>query len=335
MKIHVALSTNERYAIGATVAAAGVAAYAKTDTEIEFHLFTEQVSDKSFARFESTVKSLHPNCRAIRHECTEEILSGLPYWAGSRMAAVRCYYASLLPDVDWCLYLDCDVLYFASVEEHFSFCDDRFYACVVQEESVETRQCECRWIRENCDININDSEYFNSGVILFNFKQMRKDGIPNRLATFFSEHKQIPSPDQDALNAVLGGNVKMLPQKFNRIQVLLTDSKLDERPVIHYVSGNPWIKRYMEVASNRFFLWHQFADKFVWHKEGDSLKYCFKWHQLFIKKSLFFFMKMPLVNIVFCLALRVMGYRRAFAWRDAQVRFDCTKKMIHKILEVA
>ena len=118
--LNIALSSNERYMPGALVAAAGVAVYAKPDTPLHFHLFTEGIKDETFEHFASTLKRLHAKSNVSRHECDESILGGLPYWAGSRMAAVRCHYATLMPDVDWCLYLDCDILYLASVEEHFS-----------------------------------------------------------------------------------------------------------------------------------------------------------------------------------------------------------------------
>lgn len=319
---NIAVSCNERYVPGALVALAGVAVHAKPETALEFHVFTEGVKDESIAFMRATLKRLHPNCELEQHVCDENLLKGLPYWAGSRMAAVRCYYATLMPDVDWCLYLDCDVLYLASVEEHFSYRDENVYACVVQEESAKTRREECAWIH---DERVNDSNYFNSGVVLFNFKKMREDGIPKRLVQFFKDHPDVPSPDQDALNATFAGNIKLLPQKFDRLQIYLTDEKMSEHPVVHYVCGNPWLPKYGVVMNNRFRLWHAFADRYIWQKRGESYRRLFSRKMLVIKWLLYWVLRLPIVGCVgaeLCQRAGLTG--NAKKWRWSQVGCDIT-----------
>lgn len=335
VRLHIALSANERYMPGALVAAAGVAVYAKLGTALHFHLFTEKVRKESFDFFANTLKRLHANTEVTRHECDEKILTDLPYWAGSRMAAVRCHYATLMPEVDWCLYLDCDVLYLSCVDEHFSYRDESVYACVVQEEHVPTRLDECRWISENCGVDVPDEEYFNSGVVLFNLKKMREDSVPNKLFDFFGAHPNVPSPDQDALNTVLVGHIKLLPPKFDRLQIYLTDERLKERPVIHYVSGNPWLPKCGEVASYRFRLWHGFADKYIWGKMGESYGRLFSKKILIIKYASYHLLKIPFVWRFFVAILyKLKLIICPIWWREAQVSFDISKEMVWSILEL-
>ena len=96
---HIAVSCNERYVPGALVALAGVAVHSNADTKLVFHVFTENVKDESFDFMCKTVKRLHSESEFKQQVCDESVLAGLPYWAGSRMAAVRCHYATLMPDV--------------------------------------------------------------------------------------------------------------------------------------------------------------------------------------------------------------------------------------------
>ena len=326
---HIAISANERYMPGALVAAAGVAVYAKPDTPLRFHLFTERVKDETFEFFAATLKRLHKNTVVSRHECDERILDGLPYWAGSRMAAVRCHYATLMPDVDWCLYLDCDVLYLASVEEHFSYRDENAYACVVQEESAKTRQDECKWISAHCGIDVRGENYFNSGVVLFNLKKMRQDEIPKRLIQFFRNHPDVPSPDQDALNATFSGKVRMIPSKFDRLQILLDDAKMMERPVVHYVCGNPWLPKLGVVANNRFRLWHRFADKYIWEQRGESCRRCFSKVLLVLKFVFYWVLKTPMVGNLFAHVMQFVGKTSsAKIWHYTQVECDISSRML-------
>lgn len=330
---NIAVSANERYMPGAIVASAGIATYARPETPLHFHLFTEGVKEETFKFFAATLKRLHKNTEVSRHECDERILDGLPYWAGSRMAAVRCHYAILMPDVDWCLYLDCDVLYLASVDEHFSYRDENVYACVVQEESAKTRQDECRWIYEHCGVNVLDENYFNSGVVLFNLKKMRQEGIPGKLIQFFRDHPDVPSPDQDALNATLCGSVKMIPQKFNRLQVLLSDAKLEERSVVHYVHGNPWLPKYGTVANGRFKLWHAFADRYIWNENDESVRRLFSSRMMFVKRLSCLLLRLPLVGWFYAKFMQLVGKTSDGAdWRFSQVGHDISKKAIDKVL---
>lgn len=323
--LHIALSANERYMPGAMVAAAGVAVYAKPETTLHFHLFTEQVKEETYEFFAKTLVRLHPKTEVTRHECDENILKDLPYWAGSRMAAVRCHYATLMPSVDWCLYLDCDVLYLASVEEHFSYCDESVYACVVQEECAKTRKQEIDWIKDNCGIVVDEPNYFNSGVVLFNLARMRRNGIPLRLANFFREHQEVPSPDQDALNAILANEVRVIPDKFNRLQIFLDDKKLYERPVIHYVSGNPWIRKLGVVSNGRFRLWHAFADKYITGVKGASVRKCFAFHERVIKIVCYRILSMPVLGRLVATLFQWLGIiKDADEWYFCQIANDCS-----------
>lgn len=332
-KLHIALSCNERYVYGALVAMTGVAVKAKPETPLCFHVFTEAVKPESIEWMRSTLKRVHENSELVQHECDENLLEGLPYWAGSRMAAVRCFYADLMPEVDWCLYLDCDVLYLASVEEHFSHRDDSVYACVVQEESTGTRKTECKWIATNCGVEIPDDKYFNSGVMLFNFAKMRKDGVPNKLLKFFKDHPDVPSPDQDALNATFGGCVRLILPKFNRLQTRLTDAKLQERPVVHYVGGNPWLPKPSSVANGRFCLWHMFADKYIWGKKGASYSHLFTNRMLWIKRLLYFILARKFLGIMFAEMMYAFGIVvSAKGWRWRAVGNDVSRKAIKEAL---
>lgn len=321
--IHIAVAANERYMIGALVACAGVAVHAREETPLHFHVFTEDVKDETFAFTKRTLERLHANSVVEQHACDEKILSGLPYWAGSRMASVRCFFPYILKDVDWCLYLDCDVLYLASVEEHFSYRKPEAYAVVVQEEYAPTRRSELAWAKAACGVDISDAEYFNSGVMIFNFAKCRADKTPETIQRFFVEHPDVELPDQTAMNVVFHGKTAMAPQKFDRLQILMNRKKLAENPVIHYVAGNPWVNKFGTVANGRFRLWHRFADKYIWQREGESYRRSFSRNVLVAKYISYYLLKTPIVSSVFCHALAMIGNKGAAKnWKWRQIGND-------------
>ena len=322
-EFHIAVSCNERYVPGALVALAGVAVHARPETPLRFHVFTEGVGDESVEFMRTTLGRLHPNCELERHVCDEGLLRGLPRWAGSRMSFARCFHPRLLPEVDWCLYLDCDVLYLGSVEEHFSYRREDALAVVVVDEHESCRRADARWAAETCGVELKESDYFNAGVMLFNFRKCREEGVPEKLAAFIAEHPHLPYADQSALNVVLRGQVAFAPPKFDRLQIYLTDGKMAERPVVHYVCGNPWIPKYGVVMNNRFRLWHAFADKYVWQRRGESCRRLFTRKMLAVKRIENCLLESRLLGPLFAWCAERMGWTGdGREWRRFQTAFD-------------
>ena len=324
VELHIVLSSNERYMPGAVVALASIALNAKSETMLHFHVFTEEVKRETFAFLEQTINRIHPKCIVQEHVCDESILAGLPMYAGSRMSWVRCFYSRILKDVDWALYIDCDVLYLASPEEHFSYVDDSVYACVVKDMSVSAPQEDKEWAKHECGIDLNTDSYFNAGVMLFNFKKFREDGIPEKVSAFIQAHPKTRYADQTAMNVLFNGrNIKVIPQKFDWLQIFLDDKALAQRPVIHYVSGIPWLPKLSAVANGRFRLWHAFADKYVWLREGESCRQLFSVKTMCLKRLLYVLLKTPVVGWCFAHILFVGHFiNNANRWRQLQVGCD-------------
>lgn len=333
-KLHIVLSSNERYMPGATVALAGVALNAKPETALHFHVFTEDVKPETFEFLSATIKRLHPKSIVERHVCDESILSGLPNYAGSRMAWVRCFYPHILKNVDWALYIDCDVLYLTSPEDHFSHTDDSVYACVARDMSSSASAEDKVWARRECGVDLDVERYFNSGVMLFNFKKFREDGIPEKVAEFVRQHPKTNYADQTAMNVLFNGRgIKLIPEKFNWLQIYLDDAALAKRPVIHYVSGIPWLPKISAVANGRFRLWHAFADKYVWQKKGESYRRCFSWKVLMAKRAMYWILRTPVLGMGFAkLLARMHRVVNAQGWIRTQVGCDISDAAIGAVL---
>lgn len=330
--LDIALSCNAAYVPGALQVLASLSTRAKPETRLRFHVFTEDVGDETVSFMRQLLARLHPKSELRHYACDGRLLEDLPAWKGSRIAAVRCRYAQEMHDVDWCLHVDCDVLYLARVEEHFALRDESVYACAVVEQDEGTSCDERDWISRHVtdgksSLEIGADCYFNSGVLLMNLKKMREDGMPGKLLAFLRAHPDVPSPDQDALNVVLGGCVKMLPIRYNLSQLTLTDELLRTNPVIHYVSGVPWLASLMGVANNRFWLWHSFADRYVWEKRGESVRRSFGLGTLALKIACYRLLKCPAVGLAFAWSLEAMGrVWNGRAWRHDQVACDISRR---------
>ena len=323
-EFNIVLSTNERYMPGATVALVSLAVNAKPETQLHFHVFTENVKHISWKLLVESITRVHPKSVIENHVCGEDILSGLPAYSGSRMAWVRCFYPRLLPSVDWALYLDCDVLYLAAPEEHFAYKDDAVYACVTRDMSPISSSGDAKWARDKCGVELKCEDYFNSGVMLFNFKKFREDNMSERIAEFIRQHPDGYYADQTAMNVIFNGRgLKYLPSRYNYLQIYLDDTALLQRPVIHYVNGIPWLRKVSTVANGRYRLWHAFADKYIWRKDGTSEKRLFPVLHRIVVRIEFFLLRSHTFEPLFRSALKLIGKGKCYAsWKWSQVGND-------------
>ena len=320
-KYDISIASNEAFMPGAFMALASLARNARSESQLVFHVFTEQVNPRTMDELRRVLKRIHPESVVKQYECDDKLLDGLPYWAGSRMASVRVYFPQIMKEVDRCLYLDCDIVYLASVEEHFSLFDESKYAVVVKDEGDHFCWNEVDRIEKHVGVKIDRGEYFNSGVILFNFKKMREDNMSQKLADFMVDHPDSALPDQTALNCIFNHQTVMAPGKYNRLIPQLTPEMLYERPVLHFISGKPWTQKFGEVANARFRFWHEYADKIIWHKSGTSMKRLFSKRMIVIKYILYWALWLPFLGHFLSWIMNALGKTAGTPqeWRNAQI----------------
>jgi lipopolysaccharide biosynthesis glycosyltransferase len=96
---------------------------------------------------------------------------------------------------------------------------------------------------------INEGEYFNSGVLLINTEQWKKQRITEKAIQYMTDYpERILFVDQDALNAILVCNWFKISNQFNLQSGDVPNapkkeliSFLQDKIVIHYTSSNkPW-----------------------------------------------------------------------------------------------
>ena len=180
-------------------------------------------------------------------------------------ASFRLLLPEILPEYDSLVYIDCDVIVRQDVGRLFAETDlgDNWLG-VVFEAPIENQAERARAV--GCD----PQRYFNSGFLLMNLKQMRKEHVSERLL----EACRVPYlefPDQDALNQVCLGRVLPLSPVYNGIRTFFIPKykpdfvrqyseelwdEVQRNGTIHYTGGKPW-----DIFSVRFGDWWQVYDR--------------------------------------------------------------------------
>ncbi|MBR4574962.1 MAG: glycosyltransferase family 8 protein [Lachnospiraceae bacterium] len=145
----------------------------------------------------------------------------------------RYYVTELMTDVDRVLWLDSDILVRRSIEELYNTdMEEKSFAGVTDYTSNPVER-----------LGIKD--YINSGVLLFNLEKLRHSQMMSR----FWEHVASPDyagdlPDQDALNIVFEGDIKLLDQIYNSMPLTINeyaDIFIENAAIVHFVSEHkPW-----------------------------------------------------------------------------------------------
>lgn len=171
-------------------------------------------------------------------------------------ALIKFELANYFSQIDSILYLDSDVIVNGSLSELLNLDLSDSYLAASSE-----FYCHMDRIRYTLHRTVSNDFYFNSGVMLLNLKEMRKDSISSALWDYKLNKARTKLMDQESLNAVIGSNCIHLPIKWNFNPRFLTKIHLPEInkvyntnyctineleediKIIHYVGkpDKPWI----------------------------------------------------------------------------------------------
>lgn len=111
-----------------------------------------------------------------------------------------------------------------------------------------------------------DIEYFNSGVILFNLKEWRRNNIKEKCLLIANRYPlELPSHDQSVLNLFCLGKFARLPEYFNCEWLAHLDKpEVSSKMILHFVgSPKPW-DPFGFVLNNGYSTYRKYLDP-EWH----------------------------------------------------------------------
>lgn len=169
----------------------------------------------------------------------------------------RIFAAQFLPEhLDRILYLDGDIVVINPLEElyHMDFGDHYFCACTHVGKVMKKINQVRLGIKE-------DSNYYNSGILLMNLEKLRKEQDTEEVLQYAVEKRQsLMLPDQDVITALYGNQIKSidtLKYNINDRILLMHNAKVENEKIdvdwvrknsviIHYFGRNkPWNKNYI------------------------------------------------------------------------------------------
>jgi lipopolysaccharide biosynthesis glycosyltransferase len=238
-----ALASNERYFPGLYCAVASALTHMNSMREMDLKVLDGGISKDSknalcrlVGRFGRIVRLQFV---AVDDSVFDEATLGP---AESHMAYCRTLLPRLL-DVPRLIYLDCDLLVFRDLSELFDLelSSDQSLAAVPDSETL-TLSDDSRTLASAMNLPAV-GRYFNSGVMLLNLNELRKQNFTEKSLEFFKNWKgHYRFWDQSAINFLLHDRIAELPEHWNRASWRFDkqdDNSLD--CVLHYTRSAPWL----------------------------------------------------------------------------------------------
>ena len=162
----------------------------------------------------------------------------------------RVFIASMFPQYDKAVYLDCDTVILGDIAElyHLDMGDNMLAGAPC--EGVNSFDVYKRYVTE-VD-GLNPDYFFNAGVLLMNLKAFREEGFYRQFADLLKKYKFSVIQDEDYLNVLCQDRVLRLPRAWNKSPVANDYLSREELRIVHYLmTWKPW--RYADVPYQEYF----------------------------------------------------------------------------------
>lgn len=161
----------------------------------------------------------------------------------------RLFIASLFPQYDKVIYLDCDLVVLGDISELYNVDLGENILGAAPEEFVQNTK-EFRLYAER-SLGVNPDGYVNAGVLLMNLKEFRKSEIEDKFVQLITEYDfDLLDPDQAYLNYLCLGKIHVLPNGWNKEPMPVECE--GKKNIVHYaLYKKPW--QYDDVTDGEYF----------------------------------------------------------------------------------
>lgn len=169
----------------------------------------------------------------------------------SAAAYYRLFIASIFPQYDKIIYLDCDLVVTGDISELYHIDIGKNIIAAAPEEYVRTTS-EFRDYAEKA-LGVDPDNYVNSGVLVMNLEEFRRENIEEQFVHLITKYDfDLLDPDQAYLNYLCRDKIYVLPSGWNKEPM---DYPCEgKKNIVHYaLYKKPW--QYDDVIDVEYF-WH-------------------------------------------------------------------------------
>lgn len=259
-KLHILCATDDNYAQHCGVMIYSICHNHK-ERNLCFHIIGNKLNEDSCLKINEIIEKFHQE--VIYHSIPPEYFYHFKMGHNNYSSPTvyyRLFVTKLITDtsIDKILYLDCDIVVLKDIVSLFKIDMSDYTIAAVRDIDHPIYEDQAFQI----SFSYSD-KYFNSGVLLINLSNWRKNNIEEQLKEFCIKERNVYCPDQDALNKVFRGKWLELPPYWNRFNLVQYEkikfkNKRDlldyiySPSLVHYASptARPWMNlKYVPFAN--------------------------------------------------------------------------------------
>ena len=145
----------------------------------------------------------------------------------------RLFIPELYPQLDKALYLDSDVAILSDVADLYNIDMGDNLITGAPDGVIQSREVFQEYVEKVVGM-ADYNNYFNAGIIVMNLDELRKFKFHEKFMYLLSTVKYAVAQDQDYLNRLCKGRVKIVPDTWNRMPCMKADIPRNKLNIIHY-----------------------------------------------------------------------------------------------------
>ena len=191
----------------------------------------------------------------------------------------RLFIASLFPQYDKIVYLDCDLVVLGDISELYNIDLGSNILAAAPEQFVQNTK-EFREYAERA-LGVDPDKYVNAGVLVMNLREYRNAEIEKKFVSLIRDFDfDLLDPDQAFLNYLCYGRIEVIPNGWNKEPTPLLC--VGNKNIVHYaLYKKPW--QYDDVMDGEYF-W-KYAERSAFYNEILEKKESFSDEERAIKEA--------------------------------------------------
>ena len=152
----------------------------------------------------------------------------------------RLFIANLYPQYNKAIYLDSDIIVLGDISELYNVDIEDNLVAAAPDDVIQTT----RVFQEYAEkvVGVADyRKYFNAGILLMNLDEFRKFNFQEKFLYLLETIKFTVAQDQDYLNRLCKGKVKIIDKGWDRMPIASDDYPIENIKIVHFnLADKPW-----------------------------------------------------------------------------------------------
>lgn len=163
----------------------------------------------------------------------------------------RLFLPNLYPQYDKVLYLDSDIVILDDIAELYDTDMGDNLVAAAPDDVIQTSKIFSDYAEKVVGV-ADHRKYFNAGILVMNLHELRKFKFQEKFMYLLDRVKFSVAQDQDYLNRLCKGRVKLIPRTWNRMPIPDAKIRTEDVKLVHYnLAFKPW--HFEDILYKEFF----------------------------------------------------------------------------------